>query len=80
MYNGDLDVDSPYNTYLRRGLPPGPIANPGMKSILAALYPADTRYLYFVSNGSGGHVFSRTLSEHNTAVARYKKERAHRTR
>jgi UPF0755 protein len=51
-----------------------------LKSILAALYPADTKYLYFVSNGEGGHVFSRTLSEHNTAVARYKKERAHRTR
>lgn len=80
VYNGDLDVDSPYNTYLHRGLPPGPIANPGMKSILAALYPADTKYLYFVSNGSGGHVFSRTLSEHNTAVARYMKQRAHRSR
>jgi UPF0755 protein len=80
VYNGDLDVDSPYNTYQHPGLPPGPIANPGLKSILAALYPADTKYLYFVSNGEGGHVFSRTLSEHNTAVARYKKERAHRTR
>jgi len=80
VYNGDLDVNSPYNTYLRRGLPPGPIANPGMKSILAALYPADTRYLYFVSNGSGGHVFSRTLAEHNAAAARYRMQRAHRSR
>jgi len=80
VYNGDLDVDSPYNTYRCRGLPPGPVANPGMKSIIAALYPADTKYLYFVSNGCGGHVFSRTLSAHNTAVARYMRERTHRLR
>jgi UPF0755 protein len=78
VMNGDLEVDSPFNTYLRKGLPPGPIANPGLKSIIAALYPADTKFLYFVSDGSGGHVFSRTLAEHNAAVARYMKARARR--
>jgi UPF0755 protein len=67
----DLAIDSPYNTYLNRGLPPGPIASPGQKSILAALYPANTDYLYFVANGNGRHVFSRTLTEHQVAVSRY---------
>jgi len=69
----DLDVDSPYNTYIHTGLPPGPIASPGRKSILAALYPAETKYLYFVSDGEGGHVFSRTLAEHTRAVRVYRR-------
>ena len=60
----DLDIDSPYNTYKYAGLPPGPINNPGKKSIFAALYPADTKYLYFVATGDGGHRFSRTNEEH----------------
>ncbi|MDP2984180.1 MAG: endolytic transglycosylase MltG [Candidatus Latescibacter sp.] len=75
VFNGDLEVESPYNTYLHKGLPPGPVASPGMKSILAALYPADTKYLYFVSDNQGGHVFSKTLKEHQAAVSRYKVQR-----
>ena len=71
----DLKIQSPYNTYIHPGLPPGPIASPGEQSILAALYPADTHFLYFVSNGEGGHVFSHSLSEHNKAVRQYKRLR-----
>ncbi len=71
----DLDIDSPYNTYTNPGLPPAPIASPGRESIIAALYPADTKYLYFMANGKGGHVFSKTLKEHNRAVSQYKRFR-----
>jgi UPF0755 protein len=63
----DLEVDSPYNTYKYPGLPPGPICNPGKASILAALYPANVDYLYFVAKGDGTHIFSSTLEEHNRA-------------
>lgn len=62
-----LRIDSPYNTYLYRGLPPSPICSPGRPSIRAALNPADVGYLYFVARGDGGHIFSRTLREHNLA-------------
>ena len=68
----DLRIDSPYNTYLHRGLPPGPIANPGEASLRAALTPTQTDYMYFVANDQGGHFFSRTLAEHNRNVVRYR--------
>jgi UPF0755 protein len=67
----DLQFDSSYNTYLRRGLPPGPIANPGIESILAVIRPADTTYLYFVAKNDGSHAFSATYEEHQQNVARY---------
>jgi UPF0755 protein len=63
----DLEIDSPYNTYKYPGLPPGPICNPGKASIMAALYPANVDYLYFVAKGDGTHIFSLTLDEHNRA-------------
>lgn len=64
-------VDSPYNTYLHPGLPPGPIAAPSMNSIRAVLEPAQTDYFYFLATGDGGHVFARTLEEHNANLAKY---------
>jgi UPF0755 protein len=67
----DLRRDTPYNTYVIKGLPPGPIAIPGIKSIEAALYPDETDYLFFVSKNDGTHHFSRTNEEHMTAVALY---------
>lgn len=68
----DLQADSPYNTYRRLGLPPGPIANPGLASIRAALSPAPVAYLYFVAVDDRRHHFSTTLEDHNAAVARYR--------
>ena len=73
LSRADLKHDSPYNTYLVKGLPPGPIANPGRSSIAAALDPLATRDLYFVADGAGGHVFARTLDEHNRNVAKWRK-------
>lgn len=69
----DIERPSPYNTYLNRGLPPGPIGNPGGEALKAALHPANTPYLYFVARRDGTHQFSRTLEEHNRAVSRYLK-------
>ena len=67
----DLSMDSPYNTYQRRGLPPGPIANPGRASLEAAVNPAGVAYLYYVSRNDGSHAFATTLDEHNRNVQQY---------
>jgi UPF0755 protein len=68
----DLRKDNPYNTYMYYGLPPGPINNPGKTAILAALYPAEGDYLFFVADGNGGHKFARTYSEHLKNVREYR--------
>jgi UPF0755 protein len=67
----DLHFDSPYNTYVHSGLPPGPIGNPGEASLRAALRPAETHFFYFVANTRGGHFFGATLAEHNRNVTKY---------
>ncbi len=74
IYRSDLDNTSKWNTYQHSGLPPGPIANPGLSSLRAALHPADTSYLYFVAkvDGSGSHTFSETLGAHQAATAIYR--------
>ncbi|SJZ57358.1 UPF0755 protein [Enhydrobacter aerosaccus] len=72
LTRADLNSNSPYNTYMVAGLPPGPICNPGRASILAVTNPAHDRSLYFVADGQGGHVFSRTMLEHNRNVERWK--------
>jgi UPF0755 protein len=76
LRRSDLDDDeNPYNTYRIRGLPPGPIANPGIDSLRAAAHPADTDYLYFVSRNDGTHVFSKSYRDHLNAVNRYQRRR-----
>jgi UPF0755 protein len=75
IYESDLKRDTPYNTYLHAGLPPGPIANPGVQSLKAAMYPAQTTYLYFVAAGQnpqGKSLFASTIEEHNRNVAGYR--------
>ena len=72
----DLRKDTPYNTYMNEGLPPGPICNPGKESIEAALNPERHDYFYFVADGTGGHAFSKTLDEHNRNVAKWRKIRS----
>jgi UPF0755 protein len=71
----DLKIDSPYNTYRYKGLPPGPIASPGIKAIVAAMSPIESDLLYFVSRQNGSHHFSSTLKEHNQAVQKYQLRR-----
>jgi UPF0755 protein len=66
-----LERQNPYNSYLNRGLPPGPICNPGMDALTAALNPAPVEYFYFVSRNDGSHQFSATLAEHSRAVRKY---------
>jgi len=81
LTRADLDRPTPYNTYSHAGLPPTPIANPGRAAIAAVLDPAETDYLYFVADGSGGHAFAETLAEHNRNVAawrRHQRESAER--
>jgi UPF0755 protein len=71
LTRADLQFDSPYNTYRYSGLPPGPIAAPGLASLQAAANPADVPYLYFVSRNDGSHAFAATLDEHNRNVHRW---------
>ena len=75
VYYKDLEIDSPYNTYKRRGLPPSPINNPGKNAVLAAIFPDKTDYIFFVADGTGGHKFARRLSEHNKNVSAYRRWR-----
>jgi len=74
LYRKDLRKDTPYNTYMRRGLPPTPINSPGLASIKAALKPAETDYYFFVADNTGGHYFSKTNAEHNRAIRRIRRE------
>jgi UPF0755 protein len=70
-------IPSAFNTYAIAGLPPGPIANPGLSSMRAALYPAHTDYLYFVARNDGTHIFSRSFAEHERAIAEIKRMTVH---
>ena len=73
LHHGDLQFNSAYNTYTRAGLPPGPICNPGKSAMAAAMHPASTDFLYFVSDGNSHHRFSRNLEEHNRNVTAYRR-------
>jgi UPF0755 protein len=74
----ELNAITGYNTYRERGLPKGPITNPGRESIAAVLDPAPTKAIYFVADGTGGHVFADTLAEHNANVVKWRAIRAAR--
>jgi UPF0755 protein len=78
LLRGHLEQDHPYNTYVRPGLPPGPIANPGRASLQAAFHPAETDLLFFVAQakGDGSHVFNETAQGHNRAVSAYRQSRS----
>ncbi len=78
LRQSELRRATPYNTYVIEGLPPTPIANPGRESIRATLNPADSDFLFFVADGTGGHAFATTLREHNINVARWREIEAQR--
>jgi UPF0755 protein len=78
LHHDDMQTKSPYNTYRYPGLPPGPIANPGRDSLAAAMHPAVSDYLYFVSDGNGRHRFARSLEEHNRNVTAFRHALQHR--
>ena len=75
LWNKDLKIKSPYNTYIHKGLPPGPISNPGLSALVASINPEKSDYLYFVSDAEGGHMFSRNVREHKEAVKIFKRKR-----
>jgi UPF0755 protein len=77
IHESDLQLESPYNTYKHAGLPPGPIANPGRAALAAAMHPAQTQYLFFVSDNQGHHRFARTAAEHARNVAAYRRASNH---
>lgn len=77
LFNRDYGFPSPYNTYLHPGLPPGPISSPGVRSLWAAVHPADVPYLYFVADSTGGHQFSSSYAEHIRTIARIRRHRPH---
>ena len=78
LRQSELRRATPYNTYVIEGLPPTPIANPGEASLMAAVNPESTEYLFFVADGTGGHAFAKTLDEHNRNVARWRQIEAER--
>ncbi len=78
IFQSDIKKETPYNTYVIKGLPPGPIANPGRAALEAVAHPWKTKDLYFVADGTGGHVFAETLAEHNANVKRWRKMEAER--
>ena len=75
----DLAVRSPYNTYRHAGLPPGPIANPGLPCLLAALHPEQNDFVYYVARPNGAHIFTRTAREHALAIRQVRSERRQQT-
>ena len=76
VYKSDIDRNTPYNTYIHNGLPPGPITNPGKASLKAALDPANSNAVYFVAQGDGSSAFADTLDQHNANVAKWRAHRA----
>tara|TARA_B100001013_G_scaffold214509_1_gene130627 strand:- start:699 stop:1013 length:315 start_codon:yes stop_codon:yes gene_type:complete len=75
LLDTDLKIDSRYNTYLHKGLPPGPVNSPGKKSLTAALYPEENEFIFFVAKGDGRHTFTRNIEDHNRAKREFQKIR-----